>query len=224
MKTTSILFLILFCTTISARARDKDWESDYTVQGLLGAAEFRDLHFNINDSATPAEADFSLLPQAGGAWHTSPHGGERFQYGLEASFLIGTQVEKLNYLYLGGGGVRISLSTSLWLFDLAGGAYANLYLDNKQRVRLYAAAGPVLMFANYRTEKDFSDGSDSETASESALGAGAYARAGIEFRIHENGMAGIGVRNTWSNMDFSDAGGSEHLRGTAIFATYTLGF
>jgi hypothetical protein len=225
------LGLILLCSLtpiLATAARDNAWGSetlytDYSAQALLGAVELRDLKFNISDSSTPVYADFSPLPLLGGAWGTPPR-GDRFQYGLEASFLIGTQVDKLNYLYAGGGGLRISLSTSLWLFDLAGGAYANLYLDPGKKVRIYAAAGPQLMYATYRENRDFSDGSDSTSSSNNAFGAGAYARAGIEFRIHNSGMAGLGVRNTWSSMNFSNAGGSSHLNGTAVFATYTLGF
>lgn len=227
MKKLGLLLIGSLTPLLAPAALNETWDdsliADSNTQALLGVIELRDLKFNVSDSATPAQTDFSLLPQLGGAWGTAPR-GDRFQYGLEASFLLGAQVDKLNYLYAGGGGLRISLSTSLWLFDLAGGVYANLYLDDEKKMRIYAAAGPQLMYATYRENRDFSDGSNSTSSSDNAFGAGAYARAGIEFRIHNSGMLGFGVRNTWSSMDFRDAGGSSHLDGTAVFVTYTLGF
>lgn len=226
MKISKLLFISSLFPIFASAALDDNWEQAPAVsstQALLGAIELRDLKFDISDSATPTQTDFSLLPQFGGAWGTAPR-GNRFQYGLEASFLLGARVDKLNYLYAGGGGLRISLSTSLWLFDLAGGAYANLYLDDNKKIRLYAAAGPQLMYATYRENRKFSDGSDSTSSSDSAFGAGAYARAGIEFRLDNAGMVGLGVRNTWSWMDFRNADNSSHLDGIAVFATYTVGF
>ncbi len=50
-----------------------------------------------------------------------------------------------------------------------------------------------------------------------------YARAGFEFRIYEKGMLGLGARGTWSNVDFSEVGGSTDLVGIAAFVTFTAG-
>ncbi len=222
--------LIILCTAVvtaqvsHAELSDYDeWEEDYNVQALLGAVRFDNLKFNIEDSATPEEANYSTLPQLGGAWYSVPI-GERFQFGLETSLLLGFRAVKLNYLYAGGGGLYVNLSSSFWMFDLAGGAYANLYLDPGQNVRLYAGCGPLMMYASYRTEKDFSDGSDDKTETDSAFGIGMYARAGLEFRVYDKGMVGVGARGTWSNVDFSDAGGHSDLTGIAGFVTFTAGF
>lgn len=199
------------------------WTEDYTAQALLGATRFENLKFKIDDSATPREANLSTIPTLGGAWSTLPT-GERLQCGLESAFLLGFQIDKINYLYAGGGGLHVSLSTSMWMFDLSGGAYANLYLDTDRNVRLYAGGGPLMMFASYRTDKEFSDSSDDEVSTESAFGLGVYARTGIEFRIQDAGMLGFGARGTWSDVDFSDVGGRSDLEGIAFFATFTAGF
>ena len=137
-------------------------------------------------AADARTAHLSTLPQIGGAWGTLPV-GERLQFGLETAFLVGFQVDKINYLRLGGGGLQVSLSTTLWLFDLSGGAYANLYLDEAKRMRLYAGAGPLMMYANYRNDRSFSDNSDSEVDTYTAFGVGAYARAGVEYRVENFG-------------------------------------
>jgi hypothetical protein len=200
------------------------WVNDYTAQGLLGATRFENFKFNVDDSETPQEVDLATMPQFGGAWSTLPV-GDHLQFGLETSFLIGLKVDKINYLYAGGSGLRVSLSSSLWMFDFAGGGYANLYLGKSRKARIYAGGGPLMMYASYRTDKDFDDASvEDEIETESAFGLGLYARAGIEFRIYQAGMLGLGVRGTWSNLDFSNAGGRSDLTGVAAFATFTAGF
>lgn len=230
MKTASIpLFtatLLLLITSAHAQNSKYDiWQEDYTVQALLGAVQFENLKFNVDDSSSPKEVDLSLLPQLGGAWATLPKEGARFQYGLEASFLLGFQFDKINYLQAGGSGLYVSISTSMWMFDLAGGGYASLFLDPKRNIRLYAGGGPLMVYADYRADKEYDDGTTpDEDVGESAFGIGVYARAGIEFRLYEKGMLGIGARSTWSNVDFSDVGGRSELVGTALFATFTAGF
>ena len=130
------------------------WDHNYIVQPLLGAVQFEDLKFDVGDGETPTEVDVSLLPQLGAAWGTLPK-GDRFQYGLECSFLLGFRFDSLNYLYAGGGGLYASISTSMWMFDLAGGPYANLFLDKNKNVRIYAAAGPLMTYADYRSDTEY---------------------------------------------------------------------
>ena len=214
----------LLAAPFAAAQSDYDfWDENYTVQALLGGVRFDHLKFNIQDSATPARADLSTLPQLGGAWTTLPK-GDRFQYGLETSLLFGFQIDHVNYLYLGGGGLRVSLSTSLWTFDLAGGGYASLFLDPARNVRLYAGGGPLLMYLDYHTDKEFSDNSDAESNTKTAFGIGAYARTGLEFRVYDKGMLGFGARSSWVDVNLSDVGGRSRLNGIALFATFTAGF
>ncbi|MEN7972333.1 MAG: hypothetical protein ABFR47_00710 [Verrucomicrobiota bacterium] len=200
------------------------WDKPYTVQALLGAVQYEDLKFDVADSETSVDIDVSLLPQLGAAWGTLPR-GNRFQYGLECSFLLGFRLDKLNYLYLGGSGAYASISTSMWMFDLAGGPYASLFLDKHHRVRIYAAGGPLMAYADFRSDTVYPEPlSTTESTDETVFGLGAYARAGFEFRIFEKGMLGLGVRGNWSSIDLSDIGGrSQELTGYAAFASFTAG-
>jgi hypothetical protein len=226
MKKQIAMLLILVAAAATAGAHYStydDWDEDYTVQALLGAVRFENLSLDIPDSADSREIDLSTLPQLGGAWTTLPL-GDRLQVGLEASFLLGFKADKVNYIAAGGGGLVISISTSLWLFDLAGGAYANLFLDKGRNVRIYGGAGPLLMYADYRSDKEFDDSTPDEEERKTAFGAGVYARTGIEIRVHETGMVGLGARGTWAHLDFSEVGGRSDLAGIGVFATYTIGF
>ena len=232
MKFNVLAFVLFLALTVQARYPYNEWEEDYTAQGLLGAVKFDNLEFPVDDSETPETISISSLPQLGGAWTTLP-AGDRIQFGLEASFLTGFRVDKINYIYLGGGGLQVDLSFRMWLFDLAGGAYVNVFADKEQRMRIYAGAGPLLSYVDYRIEKEFSDTDPSnpspaetedESISKSSFGTGFYARTGVEIRVHEKGLFGVGLRASWMNMDFTDIGGRSELNGLAAFVTYTAGF
>ncbi len=222
-------FTALVLTTTAAQAQYHTydtWDYNYTVQALLGAVQFENLKFDVANGTETEEIDLSLLPQLGAAWGTLPK-GDRFQYGLETSFLLGFQFNDINFISAGGNGLYVSISTSMWMFDLAGGIYASLFLDKNRNVRLYAAGGPLMVYADYSSDReetpDDSDESEIFETHESAFGLGLYARAGFEFRLYEKGMLGLGARGSWSSIDLSDVGGSTDLTGIAAFISFTAG-
>jgi hypothetical protein len=233
MKPSLYILLILCVAMLCVNARGQNskydtWNENYAVQALLGAIKYKDLEVEDTEgSGDPIKIDVSAIPQLGGAWMTLPK-GERFQYGLECSFLLGFRIDSVNAASVGGNGLYISLSTSMWMFDLAGGGYASLFLDKNEKFRIYAGAGPLMTYVDYRSEREETPDNgptESFTTNESAFGLGVYARTGFEFRVHEAGMLGLGVRGTWSNVDLSEvSSGSSELVGTAAFVTYTAGF
>jgi hypothetical protein len=223
----SIVTASLACVVVHAQYHMYDtWEENYSVQALLGAVKFDDLKFkDTSGSGDATVIDISTLPQLGGAWTTQPQIDQRLQYGLEASFLLGFRFDKVNYASIGGSGLYVNISTSMWMFDLAGGGYANLFLTEGGGVRVYAGGGPLMMYADYDSSREETGaGGGLYETSESAFGLGVYARTGIEFRVHEKGMLGLGARGTWADVDLSDVGGSSELTGIAAFVTYTAGF
>lgn len=222
---TGLVSLMMVSCALAQYATYDDWDKNYTIQALLGAARFDDLKINdTSGNGDPAEIDLATIPQLGAAWGTLPK-GNRFQYGLETSLLIGFRFDDINYISAGGSGLHVSISTSMWMFDLAGGPYASLFLDKNHRLRLYVAGGPLMVYADYNSERDESSGGTEETFdnSESAFGIGAYARTGFEFRIYEQGMLGLGVRGAWSDIDLSDVGGESELSSYAAFVSFTAG-
>ncbi|WP_372807436.1 hypothetical protein [Pontiella sp.] len=222
---TLVMVTLLGVSAAQAQGHKYDtWSENYTVQALLGVVKYDHFTVDAPDSADPVQIDVSSMPQLGGAWTTVPK-GNRLQFGLEATFLLGFRFDKINYLAAGGSGLYVSLSTSMWMFDLSGGGYASLFLDPGRKVRIYVGGGPLMGFADYRAKQDYKNSSlATETTSETAFGIGLYARTGIEFRIHDRGMLGAGVRSNWSNVDFTEVGGSSDLAGFAGFVTYSAGF
>lgn len=219
--------LLLVCSVGMARAqysRYDDWDEEYTVQALLGAVQYEDLTFSQTDSnGQTAGVDLSLLPQLGGAWSTLPTGGETLQYGLECNFLLGFRFDKLKYISAGGGTLEVRISTSMWMIDFSGGPYANLWLT--EGLRLYAAGGPQLIYADYRSERTERAGATDDTYEDrdSVFGVGLYARAGLELQVHDRGYLGVGIRGNWAHADFTEVGGQSDLTGLAGFVTYTAG-
>jgi hypothetical protein len=220
-KTALIGFTALLLTASAAQAQDHTydaWDQNYIVQALLGAVQYENLKIKVEGEN--AEIDLSLIPQIGAGWGTLPK-GDRFQYGLECSFLLGFMVDNISFTS-SGGGTTVRVSADMWMFDLAGGPYASLFLDKNSKVRVYAAAGPLLTYANYTSERE-EEGLPGVDNNESVFGLGLYARTGIEFRIYDAGMLGLGVRGSWASVDLSDVGGSTDLTGLAAFISFTAG-
>ncbi len=212
---------LVFASATQAQENTYDyWDEPYIVQALLGAVQFENLKFEVD--GTTENIDLSIIPQLGAGWGTLPK-GDRFQYGLECSFLLGFMADNISFSS-SGGLTTIRISTSMWMFDLAGGPYASLFLDKKRKVRIYAAGGPLMTYADYQSERE-EDGTGGGTYdnNESAFGIGLYARTGLEFRIYEAGMLGLGVRGSWANIDFTEVGGSSELTGIAAFVSFTAG-
>jgi hypothetical protein len=224
------LAVVLAATlTIAARGQDNKydvWEETYTVQALLGAIKFDDLKFDLEDGQNET-VDISILPQIGGAWSTLPK-GDRFQYGLETTFLWGFRTKDVDYIQINSG-LRARVSISYWTIDFSGGGYVSLSLNKNKTVRIYGAIGPLLMYADYDQDKDLDDDPDGDFGDndgddESAFGFGVYGRAGLEFRVYKYGMLGMGVRTVYADLDFSNVGGTTDVRGIAGFVTFTAGF
>ena len=215
----------LFAATLSSHAQGdwtSSWDEPYTVQALLGVMQFDD--FTFTHEGTPAETNFDLIPELGGAWATLPK-GDKLQYGLECSFLLGFKADSVSGGFVNGV-TYVRIEGSMWMFDLAGGGYINYMLGDAARI--YAGAGPLIMYIDYNSDKYTDDTTNpdpevKESSSSTSFSVGAYARTGIEFRIHDQGYLGLGARGTWSGVDFSDVGGPNGLAGIAGFISYTVG-
>jgi hypothetical protein len=214
-----------FPTSSTTRNDDYNfWDSNFSIQALGGAVQYSNLEFKMPDAESSTEADLSIIPQIGGVWSTLPKGNGTFQLGLEATLLFGFRADDLNYIVAGGHGLHVSVDLSMWMVDVAGGAYLNCFLGKNRNVRLYLAGGPLLIYSDYNADRDYSDDTmENEEQSESAFGIGAYARTGFEFRVYEYGMLGLGLRANWANLDFTDIGGSSDISGIAGYITFTAG-
>ena len=173
------------------------WAEGLRVQGLVGATKIDEDEIEFSEvdglDANAAEAaDIPTMFTAGVVGQQTLSGlYVPTQVGVEFGVLVSFAAEDRDVRSVGGTAV-ISSDTSLVLGDLFLGVFVSQ--DIADEFRIYAAAGPLLMLG--RIDGDF-DSDDSRTRfdeSETAVGGGGYARAGIEFNMNEGGTFGIGVR------------------------------
>ena len=91
---TGLATLMLAGTAYAQEATYDTWNHNYIVQALLGAVQYENLKLDVNGGE--AEVDLSIIPQLGAGWGTVPK-GDRFQYGLECSFLLGFMVDDISF-------------------------------------------------------------------------------------------------------------------------------
>ncbi|MDF7799709.1 hypothetical protein P4C99_09540 [Pontiellaceae bacterium B1224] len=214
-----IIYTMILGLMVAAVARGQygEEEGNFTIQALLGGVQYDGLDFTSPDGTNTT--DMASLPQLGGVWSTVPK-GDKLSFGLECTFLLGFKFDDTSY-YAGNNNIYVSASSYLWLIDFSGGGYANLMLGKK--ARLYGAAGPLIMLSFYGSKQEYTSGTPNSSQSETAYGFGAYARAGLEFEVHNGGYLGAGVRCNWSNIDFDAVSNSSDVSGIAGFITYTAG-
>jgi len=228
-NTLKYLLIAAFLSTLlfaySSPCHAEDYASD--VQAIIGATiwDDDDLTFQTSSTEEPsanAELDLSTMPTLGAAWWGTFR-GERVQTGLEAGFLVSWMSDKSRVSGGGTGSAILQVETSLVLLDFFTGLHIESQLS--PRTRLYAAAGPLLMFGWATDEQDEYDGvlgrrrNTEET--ENDVGFGLYGRAGVEISLDKDDWIGLGVRALDSELDFSDTIGKVELNGVQISLTYT---
>jgi len=226
-------FLIVAALLILAPALSSAYTSDYEppptdIQALVGAGRFQgnSLTFHEQSAADPTvikETDLSEMPMLGFSALYSL-AGQQSQIGIEAGGIFGWRSRNTT-IYSTGQQTSIRIETSLWMLDVSMGLYASHVLAN--RVRLFAGAGPLMLFASYSGQRDETNALNETTSvdtSENAFGVGGYARAGIEFRLPDNSFMGVCVRGISTDLDFDNTVDTSGLKGVQGFLSYTRPF
>jgi hypothetical protein len=195
------------------------WQTGQLVlQGFLGANLFETMERSggsspdIDGSGETA----SQLPVIGGGGQYKL-GGEKVDLGFEGMLSFSGRADATAFA-VGGGGATVAVKVDMVLFELYGGPFANLFLDDTTRV--YVGAGPLMEWADF-TQKNDSAGIH---ASGTGFGTGLYARTGIEFMTPNRTMIGLGVRWADSRVDLDNDLGALDLKGVQIVFTVTEGF
>lgn len=214
------IFAALLSVLISTYAQAQSVERGPSIQALLGAVRYDDIVVDNGYGGYSGTVDVSTMPQFGGVWSTAPK-GDKLQIGLECNFLMGFNYGSAAYTTTTPAS-RISVDYNVWMFELAGGVYGHLFFGKNDMVRLYAATGPLIMSSilHAYTYKDGLVDDSYYYNSEYSFGWGFYARTGIELRVKEYGMLGLGVRGSWAD---TDIGAGSDLTGIAAFVSFTSG-
>ena len=128
-----------------------------------------------------------------------------------------------------GAVIRVDLDNSFFLGELHLGAFVRARLGSK--LTAYAAAGPMIMYGSHEVEDgDIPEVSPSngtvviENSDESDFGFGAYARAGIDYRIKGQQRIGLGIRYMYAELDFNRTVGKVDIEGPQYVFAYTMPF
>jgi hypothetical protein len=207
------------CNLVSARER--------IVQGFVGATKIDEdeLVFKDLPEIDTADADIPTMFTVGAAMQELIWGEpERLQAGFECGLMLSFGGDDRDTAASSRSGtVVVNVDNFLMLTDIFLGV--TLRREFASGPSLYAGAGPILMFGHISgdfEEREVEDrtGFDMDE-SDTAFGAGGYARVGLEFRLGEGGTMGISVRGFTSTIDFEDTLGEVDIQGVQGLISYS---
>ncbi|MFT4615713.1 MAG: hypothetical protein ACI9NT_002871 [Bacteroidia bacterium] len=202
------------------------------VQGSFGMMILSDQDAQWGDlSDEGVDVDFSNLPVIGLEAEYVFHEGW-IHWGFNPGGSIGWQGDGTNFSGRfsddSGAEVNIELENSLFVAEIHMGGYIRGRLTD--RVTTYAAAGPMLMYAEHtveneqveRTPDPLPEGAEIiGGADSSAFDIGYYARAGIDFEVRQGEHMGLGFRYLSAELDFDDSIGTIDVEGPQVLFTYS---
>jgi len=165
-----------------------------------------------NDDPDVGGGDYNIA--IFGADAQKPLGQDGFQYGVETGVLFSLDSDVRRFSASSGssgGSVSVSVDVNAFMVDYFFGGY--VALEPVDRFRLYAGAGPLLIWAQRDTEprepipEPFADESDS------GLGIGLYARAGLDIYMTDRWGAHAGIRATRTTLKLKDASQDVDIQG-----------
>jgi len=176
-----------------------------------------------NDDPRVSEGDYNVTLV--GVAVQKPFFGEKSQAGIETGGLFNWKSETRAYAASGGGGggtIAVSADIDQFIFDYFFGGYVSFQPLNW--FRLYAGAGPLLIYGSRETEEEDPATSQVETKSDSGFSAGVYGRAGIDIIIAEKFIIGAGVRGIQTGLSFDDTAGKVDVEGWQYFGVISFRF
>ena len=203
------------------------------IQVFLGVLELDDQTGKWQDiSDDNVDVDFSSLPSGGIEAEYSYYKGW-IHWGINPGGSIAWKSDDTNFSggFTGENGttIRVDIDNSLFLFELHLGGYVRGRLTD--RITTYAAAGPMVMYGSHEVEDgEIPEASPSngtvviESSDESDFGFGAYARAGIDYRIKDQQRIGLGIRYMYAELDFNRTVGKVDIEGPQYVLAYTMPF
>ena len=148
-----------------------------------------------------------------------------FQYGLETGILFSLDSDVRRYSASsgsGGGSVSVSVDINAFMVDYFFGGY--VALEPAARFRLYSGAGPLLIWAQRETEPREPNTEPFVDESDSGLGVGLYARAGLDIFLTDRWGAHAGIRATRTTLKLKDASQDLDIQGWQYYFGMALHF
>ncbi len=182
------------------------------AQGFFGVTHFSEFEVE-GGNVDGDEGDLDQLPVLGGGgqWKL---GGDRVALGLEGLLSFAWRADAKAFA-TGGGGAVVAVDVDVLIFELFGGPFASVFLND--HLRLYGGAGPLMQWAEYDQSGPNLDGDGS------GFGSGWYARTGLEFVLPSGTLIGFGVRWSDTRVDLDNGLGDLEIDGFQGVVTVSQG-
>ena len=160
-----------------------------------------------------------------GADGQQPLGGDTVKYGWETGLIFSIDSDSRTVAASGGSGgaaVAVAVDVNSIMIDYSLGGY--LAIEPTDHFRLYAGAGPLLIWAKRDTEPEDSAQDYITSASESDIGAGVYARAGLDIFFTKQFGFFVGARITETTLSFEDDTVKVNIEGYQYYGVVSFHF
>jgi opacity protein-like surface antigen len=214
------LFVVGFCLCFTALNFNLDVLADENENGTIIQCILAQM--NLEEDDTDVQDDTYELPFIGVAVQ-KPFNKKRLVYGLESGALLSFDNETRHINASGGssgGSATVVIDNEMFLLDYFLGGY--LSIEIARRLRLYAGAGPLIVYGSREIKPENEDDVTIQPVTESGIGFGAYARAGLELKIVDYFMIGAGLRTMTSGLEFEDEVGKNKIEGTQYYISISF--
>ncbi len=200
------------------------------MQAFFGSLQLDDQVARWDDiTGEPVTVEFpSSLPSGGIEAEYRYGGSTAIDLGINSGGSIGWKNSDTRisggFTASTGGFVRFDFDNSLLIGELHLGGFLRAHLGD--RISLYAAVGPMVMYGQHEIEDEEIAAPDDEEAapdsdSDSAFGFGYYGRAGIDVQYSPGQHLGLGVRYLSAELDFDKTVGGIDIEGPQFVITYS---
>jgi hypothetical protein len=160
-----------------------------------------------------------------GADGQKPLGGDAFKYGWETGAFFSIDSDSRTVAASGGSGggtVLVAVDVNSIMIDYFLGGYVSI--EPNKHFRLYAGAGPLIIWASRETEPEGSAPDYVNSASESEIGAGFYARTGFDIFFNDQFGIFAGARINETTLSFEDDAGKVDIEGYQYYGGIAFRF
>ncbi|HVL01976.1 MAG TPA: hypothetical protein VM553_19300 [Dongiaceae bacterium] len=203
------------------------------MQVLLGQLELDDNSVTATRDGTEYEGELDDIPYLGGVAQVVLKEGV-VGYGWEGGGFVSWINDEVYYAARSGPEgtyVRVAIDNAFWSIETFMGLWAELRPID--RLRLYASAGPLIIFGRADTNGPDEDQQPTPTPQNGTVvvtddenhdtdwSAGAYARVGLDIRITGQTWVGLNVRHMKTEMDLEEAIGRFDIDGNLYLLSIT---
>ncbi len=190
-------------------------ETPLVCQIMLATLELKEESPHVEDDTY----DLTLF----GVAAQKPLTGKSVAYGFETGAFFSMKADTRIVQASGGpsgGSLKVTFDNKLLLFDYFAGGY--LGVSFAKRLRLYAGAGPLVIYGKREVDPEDDGSGTVQQKSDSGLALGFYGRSGLEISVTDIFMIGLGLRAITTGLEFNTPVGEIKVEGIQYFLSISV--